>query len=233
MAQPEPGRTSSSSSSPPPSPFAFTSTRHSLPLRASLDRPRRLDGADVIMSSSNPLSDSVVLPCGRELPNRIVKVSSDGSSPIELTSSSVTSLSRSPSSSSCSSSLSPLAVQAPMAECLATFGGGHPREEHASLYETWARGGWAMVITGKSDLLNRASKRPSGSSSTADLMTPCRSTTCQATSRSRPHSWPPLGTSPSPHRHPHRRPARPRPTSQPGPRLPLASTPAHKTLARR
>ena len=36
-----------------------------------------------------------------------------------------------------------------MYEAMASFGGGHPTEDHYVLYSQWALGGWGMIITGE------------------------------------------------------------------------------------
>ena len=85
----------------------------------------------------NPMSSSLLLPCGLLLPNRIVKV---GSYPADRSLRVLANLR--------------IPMQLPMEECLAPFGGsGSPNEAHARLYELWARGGWGMVITGRTLVL--------------------------------------------------------------------------------
>ena len=74
------------------------------------------------------LTDSVKLPCGIELPNRLVKVA--------MTILSVFAF------------LIASTAQSAMAESLAHYSTGLPNEMHENLYRTWADAGYGLLITG-------------------------------------------------------------------------------------
>jgi 2,4-dienoyl-CoA reductase-like NADH-dependent reductase (Old Yellow Enzyme family) len=77
--------------------------------------------------AQNSIFSPIALPCGRTIPNRLVKVKYTPVRQIEGQFN---------------------IMQVAMYEHLATFLGGPPNEHHFSLYSKWAKSDWGMIITG-------------------------------------------------------------------------------------
>lgn len=84
----------------------------------------------LIIENARLLASSVILPCGRTVPNRFAKVS------------------KMKTYSKFVDSIWKTHIKVAMYENLTPFWGGLPNQLHKSLYSRWAEGGWGMIITG-------------------------------------------------------------------------------------